>query len=83
MCQQCDGDKRVCHLCFGQQVTWADGHEVYVQAHGQECEAGIEVTAEDGVSTVRVTFNHLSQRLGRPAADIRAEILGSLAGQDG
>ena len=82
VCQECDAAKRVCHLCFGQQVTWAMGHDSYIQAHGQECQARIEVTTEDGVSTVRVTFDGLSQRLGRPAADIRTEILGSLAGPD-
>ena len=82
LCQECDKERRVCHLCFGQQVSWTQGHQEYVQVNGPETDAGVEVTAEDGVSTVRVTFEELSRRLGRPAADIREEISQALAAQD-
>ena len=33
VCQECDGEQRVCLLCEVDGVTYADGHEAYRQSH--------------------------------------------------
>ena len=82
LCNPCDKERCVCHNCCAQGIDWQAGHDKYLEDNAIETEdtETIEVTDPETGAITRITFQELAERLGRPAEDIKNEILGALGG---
>lgn len=76
VCQSCDSLHQVCALCKEGGVSWAAGHQAFLDTHHGEDEETFEVTAIDGeaCTTTRISFQELSASTGRSIEQLKAEI---------
>ena len=80
ICSACDRLHLVCPDCEAAQISWEQGHQVYETHHGAEGEEVIEVAVSPSDPPVRLNLRELAMEFGRPAEELRAEIIRALGG---
>ena len=61
-------------------ICWQEGHDAYVETHGQGDGETIEVTLDPSQPPVRVSIAEIAASMGIPAEQLRSELIQSMGG---
>lgn len=75
ICCQCDTDRIVCPACVAVGFSWQEGHDAYVETHGQE---DGETILDPSQPPVRVSIAEIVASMGIPAEQPRSELIQSV-----